>query len=62
MKDFNQKIKVGEFSNKYGFSTYIRKAYEQKNTHNKNAILNFLKNPNRDDLEKNVFEFINKNS
>lgn len=61
-KDFSQKVKVGEFANKYGFTTYIRKAYEQKNTHNKNAVLNFFKNLSRGDLEKSVFEFINKYS
>ncbi|MCR8679639.1 MULTISPECIES: hypothetical protein [Campylobacter] len=59
-KSFRDKINAGKFSNEYGFTTYIRKAYEQKNTHNKNAILNFFKNKNRKKLEDNVFEFINK--
>lgn len=58
-KSFKNKINAGEFSNEYGFTTYIRKAYEQKNTHNKNATLNFFKNKNRQKLEDNVFEFIN---
>ncbi|MEE3776309.1 hypothetical protein V2I28_02235 [Campylobacter sp. CX2-4080-23] len=59
-KSFRDKINAGKFSNEYGFTTYIRKAYEQKNTHNKNAILNFFKNKNRKKLEDNVFQFINK--
>lgn len=61
-KDFEAKIAAREFSNEYGFTTYIRKAYEQKNTHNKNATLNFFKNKNRQKLESSVYEFIKTHS
>ena len=31
----------------YGFSSYVRKAFDQKRVHNPSAILNFYDNPNR---------------
>ena len=60
--DFNKKIKDGELTNNYGFTTYIRRAYDQGKKHNKNAILDFFKNKNRADLENNVISFINLHS
>ena len=60
--DFNKKIKDGELTNNYGFTTYIRRAYDQGKKHNKNAILDFFKNKNRADLENNVISFIGLHS
>ena len=60
--DFNKKIKDGELTNNYGFTTYIRRAYDQGKKHNKNAILDFFKNKNRADLENNVISFISLHS
>ncbi len=39
---------------KYGFSVYVRKTYEQKSMFNKGAVLNFFTNPDRELLEKSV--------
>ena len=60
--DFNKKIKDGELTNNYGFTTYSRRAYDQGKKHNKNAILDFFKNKNRADLENNVISFISLHS
>ena len=38
----------------YGFAVYIRKAFEQKKTFNKNAVLNMFTNPQRTKLENAV--------
>lgn len=38
----------------YGFAAYVRKAFEQKKTINKNAVTNFFVNKDKARLEKNV--------
>lgn len=40
----------------FGFAVYARKAYEQKQKHNPEAITNFFQNHRRYDLEKQVLE------
>ena len=61
-KNFNAKIRTKAFLNKYGFSTYVRKAYDQSKTHNDKAILDFFTNAHRAQLEQNVLEFVKKYS
>ncbi|MCG9126461.1 type II restriction endonuclease [Candidatus Poribacteria bacterium] len=39
---------------KYGFSVYIRKAYEQSKKHNPDAIIDYFNNPIRSELEESV--------
>ncbi len=50
-REFNQK-EMG--SQPYGFSAYVRKAFEQKVAFNKDASLDFFKNQNRKTLEDAV--------
>jgi len=38
----------------YGFAAYVRKAFEQKKTINKNAVTNFFSNEDKSRLERNV--------
>ncbi len=42
----------------YGFSAYIRKAFEQKRTFNRNAVLDFYKNPQRKELEASAIAYL----
>lgn len=59
--DFIQRMSIGDFDNKYGFSPYVRKAYSQGKTYNEDAIIDFLKNKGRDALETSVKTFIRIN-
>lgn len=38
----------------YGFAAYVRKAFEQKKTINKNAVTNFFTNKHKETLERNT--------
>ena len=62
--DFFQEIKEreDEFNKskggqKFGFSAYIRKAFDQKKTFNKDATINYFTNPRRPSFEKAVIDF-----
>lgn len=41
-------------SQRYGFAAYVRKAFDQKKTINKNAITNFFTNKHKETLERNT--------
>ena len=62
---FDEELERSELFNKrhmsdqeFGFSTYARKAYQQIQKHNPNAITNFFDNPLRQDLEKSVIDYL----
>ena len=42
----------------YGFVAYIRRAFNQKRTFNRNAVLNFYKNPQRKELEASAIAYL----
>lgn len=42
----------------YGFSAYIRKAFDQKKSHNSQGIIDFFGNPNRQNLETAVIKYL----
>ena len=60
-KLFEEKLKTSEIKNEYGFSPYIRKAYQQTKAKNENAILDFFNNTNRSNIEKQTISFIDDN-
>lgn len=41
-------------SQQYGFSVYVRKAFDQGKQHNDSAVIDFFANPDRKRLEQNV--------
>ena len=43
----------------HGFMIEVRKAFSQSKRFNRNAILDFITNPNREDLEKDTIAFLN---
>lgn len=60
LKSYQERFNEDEMKNqKYGFAAYIRKAFDQKATYNKNAILDFFSNTNRIEIENNVENFLN---
>lgn len=42
----------------YGFVAYIRRAFEQKRTFNRNAVLDFYANPQRKELEASAIAYL----
>lgn len=61
-KTENKKLyKSKTIDNKHGFVPYIRKAYDQNKTINKNAYLDYFNNPDRKDYEESVIDFIKNN-
>ena len=42
----------------YGFSVYVRKAFDQSKKMNPDAVLDFFSNPNRQNLENSVKQFV----
>ncbi len=58
VNEFENSIKAKEFSNEYGFTPYIRKAYQQVKAFNSKAIIDYFNNPNKGSLEKKVIEFV----
>lgn len=42
----------------YGFTAYNRKAFDQQKKVNKNAIIDYFDNPNREDLEESVIDYV----
>lgn len=62
-KSFKEKLKTNELKNEYGFSPYIRKAYQQSNTlaQNESAILDFFNNKKRLIIEELAIKFIDDN-
>lgn len=54
-QSFNNKIMRNQA---YGFSAYIRKAFDQKKAHNPQAIIDFFENPNRNKLETAVIKHL----
>ena len=59
LPEYCRKRNLWEGANqKYGFEVYIRKAFNQTKKNNPEATLNFHKNPNRLELEDNVFKFL----
>lgn len=42
---------------KYGFSVYVRKAFDQSKKYNSNAIINYYDSPDRPRLEQNVLDY-----
>ena len=51
-EQFNRTIR----NQSYGFSAYIRKAFDQRLKYNQDAIIDFFGNPNRQQLEEKVIE------
>ena len=62
---FDEELKRSESFNsmymsdqEFGFSTYARKAYQQTQKHNSEAITNFFDNPLRLRLERSVLDYL----
>ena len=53
--DFNAREMTEQ---RYGFTTYVRRSFEQKKKHNPGAIVDFFKNPDRQDLEDAVLSHL----
>ena len=62
LKDYQNEFNAYETKQqKYGFSVYIRKAFDQKVTHNKHAIINyFIKDENRQRREASVIDYVSR--
>lgn len=52
---FNREQMAGQ---EYGFSAYVRKAFDQKRGHNPDAVINFFDNPKREALEQAVLDYL----
>jgi hypothetical protein len=50
--------KEWKYKFKYGFNVYVRRAYQQDKKVNPHAIIDFFNNPNRQQLENNVINFL----
>ena len=55
---FNRSMK----KQRYGFTAYSRKAFNQRQTHNPDAVLNFFTNPARKELERSALAFLQGNA
>lgn len=55
--EFIDGIDKNLYSNEFGFSPYIRKAYQQGKQYNENAIMDFFKNKNRKAIEDAAVKF-----
>lgn len=42
----------------HGFMIEVRKAFSQSKQFNKNAVLDFISNPQRNELEESVIQFL----
>ena len=58
IKEFKASIKSKKFTNSYGFSPYIRKAYQQTKSFNKNATIDYFDNADKNNLEDKVIKFV----
>ncbi len=56
-KEFNEELMGRQ---QYGFSAYIRKAFNQGHQYNDSAIVGYFSNPFRDDNEKAVIEYVSR--
>ncbi len=54
---FNAKSMTGQ---RYGFTAYSRKAFDQRAKHSPNAVLDFFTNPGRCDLEDSALAFLQR--
>ena len=54
-QEFNEEWMAGQ---EYGFSAYVRKAFDQKRGHNTDAIINFFANPQREALQQAVLDYL----
>lgn len=54
-REFNQQVLAGH---PYGFSVYVRKAFDQGKQYNDAAIVDFFTNPDREWLEANVIAHV----
>lgn len=60
VESFKEKVNNKKYENTFGFGPYLRKAYQQTQTFNDNAIINYFDNPNKSSLEKKAIDFVRK--
>ena len=59
LSEYKERFNASNWKNQpYGFSVYIRKTFEQNKKNNPSAIVDFYSNPNRLELEENVFRLL----
>ena len=59
LKDYQQEFNRHEMKQQgYGFNVYIRKAYDQNKRSNKQAMINFCDNPDREKLEESAIRYV----
>lgn len=58
MRENKNSVIAGEIEEKYGFLPYVRKAYQQSQRNNENAVLDFFNNGDRNKLELSVIKYI----
>ena len=58
--NFKNRIESEEFENAFGFEPYLRHAFQQTQTTNDDAIINYFDNPSKSSLEKKAIDFVRK--
>lgn len=62
MKNNKDAIKAGDIKGEYGFTPYVRQAYQQTQKNNPAAILNYFKDgKDRKHLEKSLLDWVSQN-